>query len=250
MNELRDWFDQSGARYALLKTRRNLFAESSKAFELDTDYVTFALPLTGGSEAVWNERLKSKVRTRTRKGIRCGASTRIGGMELFDDFIGVIKHCWHDLGTPTHSTAFYRSIFESFGDNARIMNLYYENKVVSTAMLLIRENTIHHPFTGTIGDYQPLALNNVLYLRIIEFASELGLDWFDMGRSPVGSGTERFKKPWGGVRIPLYYAYLLRRGSRLPRTDSPLVQVASTVWKFLPLAIANALGPVFIRNVL
>lgn len=249
LEELEEFRLARRADVLLLKTRLPL-SEAGSAVRVERQYVTYVIDLAGGPEHVWNNLLAPKVRTEARKGFRIDTQTRTGGVELLDDFLKVIRQCWRDLGTPTHSANFYRSLMRTWGDDARIINVYDSVRPIATAMLLPVGMTIHHPFSCTLRRYQPAGVNTALTWRIIEWACEAGFRFFDMGRSPVGSGGERYKKYWGGARIPLSYGYFMQHTRPSPCLRSRLIDAGVGMWKHLPLPVANALGPSLIKNVL
>ena len=168
-------------------------------------------------------------------------------MELLDDFYAVISRCWRDLGTPTHSKAFFRSLVNGFGSRASFVVIRLNRRPVSCALLFMCGTTLHHPFAATIKEFNKLSINNVLYWKIIEFGCQKGLRYFDMGRSKKNQGTYLYKESWGAQAIPLYYHYLLGPSGSVPNYDSRLTKLATEIWKKLPVFLTNKLGPVFIR---
>lgn len=248
---LEEMLQRTGAPYLLMKSRDPLIARCHQQVQVDPAYATFVLDLEGGAERVWNDRMAGKVRQQVRKGQRSAPSVRVGHCELLDDFYTVISHCWRDLGTPMHSRQLFVRLLQAFGpDRSAIMMLDLQGRPVSTALLLIVGDTLHHPFTGTLKTCQSLAVNNVLYWEIIQWACQRELRWFDMGRSPRDGGGARYKRPWGVREVPLYYTYLLRDGVAMPRLDGRLTRAAVSAWKWVPLWMANRAGPLLIRNVL
>ena len=233
----------------LIKTRFAL-PDSAPILRVDPGFVTFVLDLEGGGECIWDTRLTAGMRTDVRKGLRFDVEMRIGGPALFKDFLAVVRECWRDLGTPTHSVQFYRALLETWGDEARIMNLYHRGRAVSTAMLLPAGSTIHHPFSCTLAAYKSTSVNSALTWHIIEWASDSGFRFFDMGRSPVDSGSFRYKKKWGAEQVALNYGYLMDPERPIPSLHTPTVDRAVRAWKLLPLPLANVLGPHFIKYAL
>jgi Acetyltransferase (GNAT) domain len=248
---LRDLLAKSQAPYALVRTLQPLPDNIVDQFEVDSDFHTFFLNLSGGADTVWRKRLASKVRRQTKRGFKLELETRFGHHELFDDFLAVLAHCWRDLGTPFHRSAFFRGLLDNYGpENSGIINLYANGVPVSTALLLVQEDTVFHPYTGTIKAYQRNGGNNVLYWRIIQWACERDYGWFDMGRSHVDNSVARYKRPWGVIETPLYYNYLRAPGCQVMNLEAPWVKLAVKAWKRTPLWFSRMLGPLFIRRVL
>ena len=84
-----------------------------------------------------------------------------------------------------------------------------------------------------------------MYWDLMQRACEAGLRSFDFGRSRYGTGAFSFKKNWGFEPAPVHYEYHLPAGRALPghNPDSRVFQMASSVWRRLPLPMANWLGP-------
>ncbi|MCL5270859.1 MAG: GNAT family N-acetyltransferase [bacterium] len=239
-----------GADCLLVRTRHDYFRDFADAVHIDRSYLTFMLDLSGGADRIWQKEMNTKSRNQTRKGLKCNPQVRFGHRELLDDFYQVVSRAWRDLGTPTHSKAFYANILRYFGDNATIIAIHLDGAPVSAAMLLTCSQTLHHPYACTIKKYNSLCINNVLYWKIIEWGCARGLAWFDMGRSMIGQGTAAYKKSWGGQPVPVHYNYFLAPGRRPPDYNSRLIHLATAAWKCLPVPVANLLGPRLISGVL
>jgi predicted N-acyltransferase len=235
--------------YILIKTRLPLANDDEYSyFYTDYSYHTFILDLNEGLDNVWNKKIKSKTRNQVRKGLKNILGIRIGHLELLEDFYKALSTCWRDLGTPIHGIDFFRNILINFREKSKLIVIYYENKPVSSALLLITGNTIHHPYAGTIKSHNHLSINNVLYFKIIEYACSLNIRYFDMGRSKFGQGTYRYKETWGAQPVQLFYYYYKLRDKELINIDSSFIKLAISIWKKLPLWMANNLGKYFIKG--
>lgn len=249
IEKLMELLKREKLKYIQVKTQHHLNSIGENSI-LDTQYVTFHLDLGLGIETLWQEIISGKTRNQIRKGQKNLFSVKFGQDDLLNDFYTVISRCWRDLGTPTHSINFYRLILQHLGDKIRLCVLYDKNKPVSCALLIMSENTIHHPYAGTLNQYKPASANNVLYWSIIKFAIENCMTVFDMGRSQINSGTYKFKKSWGASPEPLYYYYFTNRNEVIPDYDSHFYTLATSAWKYMPLTLANMIGPRFIRNII
>ncbi|MEM7541800.1 MAG: GNAT family N-acetyltransferase [Pseudomonadota bacterium] len=248
-DELIELMTQHGAQTLLLKSREQLDI-SGTPFVGSENYVTFELDLSGGPDDLWENHLNAKTRNQTRKADKAGFSRSLGGAELLDDFYQVLSRCWRDLGTPTHKKQFFEQIHTAFADACSFIVVYDSGRPVATALLLVLDGALHHPFAGTLNHYKPTSVNNWMYWEIMKFACSNGLKMFEMGRADTEAGTFRFKKSWGAEPIPLHYYYLLNRGASVPDLNSPFYRCATASWRHLPLAIARRAGPALIRYVL
>ncbi|MCH6259202.1 GNAT family N-acetyltransferase [Puniceicoccaceae bacterium K14] len=250
-NRLTAFFEELEVDYALIKSRHCDLSKISIHFDTEYNYSTFLLNLAGGPDYVWTNRVSSKTRNQTRKGLKQNALVKWGREELLADFFDVVSRAWRDLGTPTHSPLFYRNILKSFGEGAELIVIYMDNTAVSAAICLIENDTIYHPYAATLKSVRGSSINNVLYWEIIKYGCKRGLKYFDLGRSHCSQGTYRFKASWGAKAVPLFYSYWQKDHSRkLPVLDTPFYRMACAGWKRTPLWVANRLGPHLIRKVL
>lgn len=238
------------ARHALFKTRFPLLDTSHSRVHVDADYRSYELDLSGGPPALWKSALDSKTRNQTRKGLKSGVKIQFGKKELLVDFYAVISTVWRDLGTPSHSFSFFDKIADALGPRLEIAVGYLAGEPVTAALLVGSGETLHDPFAGTLKSANSLCVNNVLYWSLIERGCERGFRRFDLGRSRIGQGTCRFKESWGAKPVPLFYTYFLASGSPAPRPVSSQFQLATRVWRHLPLVLSRLTGPILIRHIL
>jgi hypothetical protein len=91
----------------------------------------------------------------------------------------------------------------------------------------------------------------LLYWTLLQRAFEAGCEVFDFGRSTPGEGTFKFKEQWGARPVPLNWEYPFVRANELPSTNpaNPKFRMAIALWKKLPLAVANRVGPFIVRAI-
>lgn len=241
--------NNSQRSYLLLKSTVKLNLEPDQASLLDC-YCTMRLSLDCSAQEYWRSYISAKVRNQVRKAQKQDFIIDVGGKEQFEDFYTVYAQCWRDLGTPVHAKRFFLNILDYFGDKTRIVNIYKNDVPISTAMLFFINETLHHPFAGTINTFKSTSVNNLLYWHLIKLAINEGVSVFDMGRSKYHSGTFRYKQSWGAKPMPLYYYYFTKPGVSPPDFDANFYRVATDIWKYMPLILANHLGPHLIKNIL
>jgi FemAB-related protein (PEP-CTERM system-associated) len=250
LSNLKELINVENLNYILLKSREEIELELTAQIKIDSDYYTFTLDLSAGEDSIWENKLKSTTRNQVRKAQKQGFEIRIGQEELLGDFYSVITQAWRDLGTPTHSRTFYHSILENMNDKSSLMVVYHQGKAVSCALLLMVDNVIYHPYSCSLKNFKSTCVNNLLYWEIIKYSCRNAYSQFDMGRSRIDQGTYRYKKSWGAEPVKLFYIYILNKGVSMPSYDNVVYKYATALWKFMPLSIANNLGPRLIRNIL
>ena len=89
----------------------------------------------------------------------------------------------------------------------------------------------------------------LLYWSFLEHVIGRGVRVFDFGRCTPGGGTHRFKQQWGAADVPLpWLQWSSRAVAATPSPDRPAFRVASAVWRHLPLAVTNRIGPLLARQ--
>ena len=250
VKQINSFLGQNQLDYILIKSRYQL-TEQYNNLHIDTEYVSFLLDLTPGIDKIWKNTLNQKTRNQVRKAEKYNFKVMFGECELLDDFYHILSLCWRDLGSPTHSKAFYANILQQHKTCSKLVVMYDEEKPIAAALLIWVDNTLFHPFAGSLKSYNKTSVNNALYWHIIQFAYNKQLTKFDMGRSHKNQGTFRYKRSWGAAPIPLYYHYFLGENGKLPKkTDHIFYRFATSVWKYMPHKLANLIGPKLIYKVL
>ena len=103
---------------------------------------------------------------------------------------------------------------------------------------------------GGVWAARRLRANDRMYFELMLHARRRGCSHFDFGRSKTGSGAYDFKRNWGFEPEPLSYASWTADGQEKrdadPTSAKHALQIA--LWKRLPLAVANRLGPLIARG--
>ncbi len=167
-----------------------------------------------------------------------------------DRFYALYAKSVHGLGTPVFPKTFLDALFRAFGDRTTL--LFADRKGAPAAGLLsfTFKKTVLPYYIGGLPCARGARAHEFLYWKLMRRAAARGFETFDFGRSKVGGGAYRFKKLWGVEPEPLVYHYKLicaRAAPDVSATNPKFAQLSS-LWKRLPLAAANRLGPVLARN--
>ena len=139
----------------------------------------------------------------------------------------------HRLGTPPHKEVFFTHI-SNYLDSV-ILSIYDSGKPIGSMFCIYGNNKFFIAYAATLPDYKTKYANYFLYLNAIRWMSERNLTLLDMGRSTYGQGTFLFKKKFK----PKFFEI---KSSNV-YTKSYKMKIASTIWKKLPLPVANYIGP-------
>jgi serine/alanine adding enzyme len=211
--------------------------------------VTFSLQLDSNPDKVWKN-LNSKARNQVRKAQKLGLQVTFGRHENLDQFYSVFSTNMRDLGTPVWTKELFRNILTCFPESSEIALVKLKDKVIGGGLILYFKDMLTVPSASSLGTFLTYCPNNALYWEIIQRSCLKGFKRFDFGRSTLNSGTYYFKSQWVREPIQLYWQYYLNKIKDMPELnpENPKFDLAIKLWKKLPLALANFLGPKIVRS--
>ena len=190
-----------------------------------------------------------KLRSQVRRGEKENMISRVGGIELLDDFYRVFSKNMRDLGTPVYGKQWFREILAAFPKDAKICVVSLQEKPLAAGLVYGFRSTLEIPWASSDRSYAKLAPNMMLYGSVLRYACEHGYRCFDFGRSSKDSGTYRFKEQWGAKPTQLYWYYWLQDNGPLPELNpqNTKYQLAIQVWQRLPVPLTEILGPMIVK---
>lgn len=211
-------------------------------------YVTFRKAIGSDDEANLLA-IPRKQRAMVRKGMRNGLSSVLDGdverfFALYAD--NVLRH-----GTPALPKAFFVRLLEEFQGACSVLTVNNEGGQALSSVLSFRfRDEILPYYAGDAPAAREAAANDFKYWELMRRAAADGVRLFDFGRSKLGTGPCSFKKNWGFEPQPLHYEYRLYRRDTVPQNNplNPKYRAFIALWRRLPLPVANALGPLIVRN--
>jgi len=210
--------------------------------------VTVLLPLSDDPQGFFEKGLKAKVRSQIRRPMKEGMETRFGPNEM-EPFYTVFSRNMRDLGTPVLPRSFFEGIRTHLGGSARFGVVYHENQPVAAGCGFRWKEVFEITWASSLREVNHLSPNMLLYWSFLERMMEEGVRTFDFGRCTPGGGTHRFKLQWGGVDHPLPWAqWAPGEVASTPSPDRPVFQLATAMWRKLPVGVANRLGPLLSRS--
>ncbi|HEX2493144.1 MAG TPA: FemAB family XrtA/PEP-CTERM system-associated protein [Steroidobacter sp.] len=214
-----------------------------------TDKVAMHLRLPESADAL-SKQLGSKLRSQIKRPAKEGAVCVEGGAELLDEFYGVFARNMRDLGTPVYSRTWFETILKTFPARTRLFVVRLRDVAVAAALVIGYRGRLEIPWASSLQEANALGVNMLLYWHVLRYACAQKYEIFDFGRSSVDAGTYRFKKQWGAEPHQLYWHYWIRGGGPPPMLNpaNPKYRLAVAAWRRLPLAVANRLGPLLVKN--
>jgi len=221
-------------------------AEISDDTQFEGRKVSMLLSLPATSDELFSG-FKSKLRSQIRKAEKNGLTYELGTEQQFiDDFYEVFSENMLRLGSPVHSKKWIESICEQYKEQCIITVVKLDGVPVGAGIVLFSNDKACIPWASTRAEYNRLSPNMMLYWALLKFVTDHGCKEFDFGRSTFNEGTFRFKQQWGAKPTLLEW----RDDTSQPDTQMGSVQSTSSlkslvesVWKKLPLAVANTIGP-------
>jgi FemAB-related protein (PEP-CTERM system-associated) len=210
-------------------------------------YVTFRKAISADDDENMNA-IPRKQRAMVRKGIKCGLSAEID--QGVDRFFTAYATSVHRLGTPVFPKKYFALIKEVFGEECEIRIIVKDGAIVAGVLSFYFRDEVLPYYGGGMPAAREFAGNDFMYWNLMQAAAARGARIFDFGRSKLGTGAFDFKKNWGFAPTPLAYEYRLYASSELPDNNplNPKYQLFIKLWKKMPLALANVLGPHIVKS--
>jgi FemAB-related protein (PEP-CTERM system-associated) len=241
---LEDFANKQEIQYLELRNRKG---EVRPGYHSNPRYATFTIPLEPDAEKVYSAFPKD-IRYMIRKGDKAGLRVR-RGMDQLDSFYRLMAINLRRLGTPAFPRSLFVNLAQEYGNQVELTLVYSGDKPVAGAMSFRFRDWLQPYYFGSLDEAKGLAANNFLWWKLIEHAAETGCAIFDFGRSKKGSGNFDFKKKWNPHIETLNYQVRLVRRTEVPNFSptNPKFEMATNIWKKLPLGLTKVIGPRVVR---
>ena len=211
-------------------------------------YVTFRKEILPDEEANMLA-IPRKQRAMVRKGIKNNLVSQID-LEV-DRFFAMFADNVHRHGTPAMPKKYFKALQAEFGADCEILTVCTaEGKPLSSVLSFYFRDEVLPYYAGDDESARDYAANDFKYWELMRRACARGLKVFDYGRSKQGTGPYAFKKNWGFEPTPLHYEYCLYKRDSIPQNNpnNGKYKLMISVWRRMPLSLANWLGPFVVRN--
>jgi FemAB-related protein (PEP-CTERM system-associated) len=211
-------------------------------------YVTFRGPIVADVEANLAA-IPRKQRAMVRKGIAARLASRID--PDVDTFFALYAHNMHRQGTPPLPKRYFEALHKAFAPDCEVLTIVGpDGEALSSVLSFYFRDEVLPYYAGDVAAARDLAANDFKYWELMRRGCERGLRVFDYGRSKRGTGAFDFKKHWGFEPTPLAYEYCLYRTDRIPEHNplNPKYRMLIALWRRLPIAVANAVGPHLVKS--
>ncbi len=208
-----------------------------------------ALPADAGEIL---ERLPRKRRAEVRKSLT--AEDGGGNSERITDDVAAFYRVYaasvRNLGTPVMPKRFLEALLARFGEEAEIALVENDGSVVAGLLSFWRKDRVMPYFVGAGAQARETRAFDFLYYSLMRRAVGRGVRIFDFGRSKSNSTHAETKAHWGFDAAPVTAHIALIRAKSLPNLSpkNPKFERLVSIWRKLPLPVANFLGPIVARN--
>jgi len=232
---------ERGAKYLELRHRE------SRDLDLPVidRYDTFRKRLPERPEDVLPS-LPRKTRTAVRRSIKAlGPGAVRFGPHLLDVVYDLYALTLKRLGSPNYSRRFFHALGRRYGDDCVCLVVEDGGVPVSGVISFLWRDEIVPYFSGSLPEGTEKRANNLMYLRLMEWAAERGIRWFDFNRTRRDNhGPYDFKRHHGFEPTPLHYNVYVRNGDELPNLSpsNRKFALAGRVWQKLPLWLTRPAG--------
>ena len=212
-------------------------------------YVTFMGEIDATDEANL-ARIPRKQRRMVRQGEKHGLKAVFDNGRLAE-FYEVYAESVRNLGTPVYGYGYFKTLVAEFGDRCKVLVIEHEGIVIAAVMAFFYRDQVLPYYGGASKEWLHLAPNDFMYWELMRYAAAQGYKIFDFGRSKEGTGSFNFKRHWGFDPKPLPYWCYAPSGQAIPDTSplNPKLQWAIRIWRGLPLAVTNSLGPHIVKHI-
>ncbi len=214
----------------------------------DDSYVTTRIKIDIPEDIILKN-ARHKIVQEIQKAEKSGVKSSFD-KDYFDEFYKIYTHSMHRLGTPPYSKKYFRNILDIFNNDSYLLTCIYNNKVISSNIGVIFNNTIFSIVSGSLKEYRYLKSDTYFCWKTILYAKERRLKIYDMGRSLKGSGVAFFKSHWKGEEIGLKYYYFLNKARKIPKRNpnSRFYKILSKIWQMMPEKSTNKIGSAIIKG--
>ena len=240
----RELANQLGVDYLEYRLQRPSGLQRPVEAEL---YATFRKTLPTDADSAFRM-IPRKRRAELRKAL--SAKLTVSVDRDIDRFYALYATNVHRHGTPVLPRRYFRMLSEVFGKECEVTSVFRGGDAIASLLTFYFRDCVLPYYAGGLAVARDLAAHDLIYWDVMCRAMERRVHIFDFGRSKHGTGAFLYKRTWGFEPTPLHYEYLLLRRSSIPRINplNPRYRLLISLWKRLPLAVANALGPRIARD--
>lgn len=209
--------------------------------------ITVILDLAPDSERTF-KKFEAKLRSQVRRPAKEGVTTRFGRDQVAP-FFKVFSAHMRDLGTPTQPETLFQALADEFPDDMWIGCAYLKEEPIAAGIGFRWDDEFEMTWASSLHAHSRISPNMGLYWAFMERCIQAQVLRFNFGRTTPGSGTHKFKMQWGSREEQLWWYQRAAGVAKTPSPDDAAYAWGPRLWRKLPIAVANALGPRVVRGI-
>lgn len=218
------------------------------AFEVDETFKRFEIIFPETIAELWRK-VSGNVRTSVRKADSLGVTVEVNPPKAIQIFqkIHERQSKWH--GSPEHHGSWYGTMKNILGRDAEVWVARYRGRPIASLLILFgHQSAVLHGAASEPEYYKIPAMEKLIWAGFEKMIREKKVRSFDFGRTRPDKGKLFFKRKWGGEEFPIYYAYWVKPGKKLPKIlpENPRFDIPMRIWRMLPVPLTRLAGP-FLR---
>ncbi len=216
-------------------------------FHPNLRYTSFSSSLAKDPEEQWKA-LPKDTRYMVRRARKAGLQAR-PGLDQMRQFYRLFSISMRRLGTPVFPRALFENLAQEFSDSMDLLLVYSGAQPLAGILSFHFRDEVLPYYAGGSPAARRLAGNDFMYWELMERSALAGFRRFDFGRSRKGTGAYAFKTRWNMEVRTLDYQYYLVGRKTAPNFSpaNPKFELATRIWKQLPLSLTTWVGPHVVR---
>ena len=185
------------------------YAVCRNKYQIYLERKTIYMDLRGGPDRVWTG-LKSENRTRIRKAMKSSVIVKSGPLDEYIDDFRRIYYQTMDRNKARNYYYFHERFFDACselqGHCARIFAAQYQDKIISTSIILFKDKSMYYHLGGSETEAMHLAPHNLVLWEAAKWGCEKEINFFHLGGGLTDNDNDslyRFKESFSrsGVSI-------------------------------------------------
>lgn len=210
-------------------------------------YFTFRAPIPAELESMRG--IPQKRRNVVRRAVALGLRSSVGRDP--DRFFELYAENARAHGTPALGRRFFRALVDAFPHDCDILFVTdAAGKDLSAILNFYHAGEVLAYFAGEVATARETNANDFKYWSLMMHAASRGCTRFDLGRSKAGTGSFQFKRHWGFEPQQLHYEFPYLPSGSVPQNNplNPKFRAAMEIWRRLPRAVVDRLGPALVAG--
>jgi CelD/BcsL family acetyltransferase involved in cellulose biosynthesis len=254
LTELRQGLRQDRWRYLEMRPLSDLsYADSF--FQSAEQFFHHKIDLTPSLDSLFHNLHKSSTQRKIKRARREGLSHQEGASEsLLKSFYSLFLITRRRHHIPPQPLQWFRNLIVCFGNALRIRVAFKREQPVAAILTLQHKNTLTYKYGCSDPHMNNLGGTHLLFWKAIEEAKNLGMTYFDLGRSAAeNAGLMTFKERWGAVGSEMTYLRCYAMGERASRIEASRhdwkLRMAKRIFAHSPDRLLSAAGSLLYKHV-